>query len=782
MNLQPFIYAFLAVSLTLSGCGGGSGGGNSDDQSSEDPLPTVSIANATADIEDSSIYIPVTLSSSPNSVVSIDYTTSNGTAIEDAHYIAKSGTLEFSGTETSKNITIALVDGRDISSPVAFTVSLSNPVNATIEDAEASITLLDANHNAMFSNPAMIANWGSKGVFNAAENCTRCHKAGEFRQDPSTLVMFDSQGNDVSPFTKWKHSTMANALNDPYFNAVVEEEVHVFPHLKGFIEDTCMSCHAPMAYTHAHQTGEGLVKDETTFVLENGGYPFAAAIEDQHAREGISCTVCHQIQPDNFGNIASMSGHYKINSATENQDPSTGTLDARPHIFGPFNSPVTGPMTNNTDYTPQYAAHISESAMCATCHNLYTPTLDLEGRPIKLDNTGLAIAPDDPAYESNTNIAQFPEQTPFWEWQNSIYSDVTNSNGNKTCQACHMAEPEPNYVTKISTNGPSSVPDRPSASDGDSTNSAFSAHEFIGGNSYLLTLIKTYMAEIGLGTDSGYSKAGFDEKIQSTQAFLQTSASLEILSKDINDGILTIPVKITNNSGHKLPTSYPSRRMWIHTKVTDATGSIVFESGAFDENGRILNKDENFTSDTCLSIKKEAGFDSIAAGCYEPHQNLIDDSSQVAIYEGVLGDENQDITHVLLHARQYLKDNRIPPKGWTLARQHTNPADPNLKDDGIFGVANVDSDFAPGKESSGADGTDIVTYKVHTNGLSGPFDIEVELRFQTIKPSFVYAMHADDEEHGGISGDSYVARFKAMYAETPPIAELLAADTASTTQ
>jgi len=612
------------------------------------------------------------------------------------------------------------------------------PEEPTIPDDEV--------HSAIFSNPAYLANWGEEGVFTAASNCQSCHEA-----NTATMVYNTPEGiKDVSPYTQWKHSTMANALNDPFYNAFVEEETHIFPHLKGFIEDTCLSCHSPMAYTHAHQTGVSLVQNDTTSLLPDGAYTFDSAINDYHAREGVACTTCHQVQPEGLGTVPKMSGHYEIKSDTEN-----GPADAK--IFGPFQSPLAQPMLNSTQYTPEYAAHISESAMCASCHNLYTPTLNLEGQIVTIEATG--------------KTAHFPEQTPYWEWLNSDFSNPTSG---KTCQACHMPEPEDGYQTVISTRG-GSLRERPDNAGVDDVDSVFAVHEFVGSNSYLLTLLKTYMTELGLGSGSGHTSQGFQDKIEATQTFLKTSANVNATAS-IAGSTLTVPVTITNLTGHKLPTSYPSRRMWIHLKVTDSTGSTVFESGASDENGRIT-LDENFTSYNCLSIEKSDSFDSIAESCYEPHHDVINNPNQIAIFEGVLGDVNQNITHVLLHARQYIKDNRIPPKGWRLANQHTNPADPAIKDDGIVGVSDTDTNYAPGKETaSGSNGTDTVTYQVDIAGATPPFNVEANLYFQTIRPSFVYGMHADDEEHG-ITGNSYVARFKEMYEKTPPITETLATTT-----
>lgn len=598
----------------------------------------------------------------------------------------------------------------------------------------------NSSDSEIFNSPSYTANWGTTGVFTNASTCANCHTGN------GTTVM-EFNGKDISPATQWKHGVMAHSLNDPYYNAVVEEEGHLFPDKKVFIENTCLRCHAPMGYTHAHQNPELLVPDPTG-LLPDGGYAFETAMTDPHSREGISCTACHQMQDPMVNQttglteaempISNMSGNYKINSPAEN-----GSSD--PKIFGPFN-PLYQAMQNSTIYIPEYAAHMSDSAKCATCHNLYTPTLNLDGELHTID-------PVTGSYDPAGTVAQFPEQAPYWEWLNSRYP----ADG-KTCQACHMPEPvsSPAYQTAVTTRPASAV-----------QRSNFSQHEMVGGNSYLLGLLSKYMVELGIADKT--TEAGFNEKIAQTQSLLQSAVDFT-LSQTLVGSTLTIPVEITNNAGHKLPSSFPSRRIWVHLKVTDSTGQVVFESGKHEE-GRIEGKDDLFTSSTCLANHKISGFDSLTYQCYEPHHDEITSADQVMIYEDVLGDVNQDITHVLLHARQYLKDNRIPPKGWTEAGRHQNPVDQTLYDDDIVGAAVGDTNFATGKAGAGSDGKDTVTYKVDTTGFSGPFSVEAELLYQTIRPSFVDSMHADDE----IEGDSYVERFKTMYEKTPPEPEVLAA-------
>ena len=726
--------ALAAITLLVSfslliGCGGGGS------ESSESAIPRISVVSTEIPETADTATVTVTLSEPRHEIDPVNYSTADDSAAAGIHYVSKSGSVTFTAGQTSQKLSIKLVNGRDTSTIKTFVVLLSNPSNAVLSDAQAQISLLNTEHSAMFNNPAYSANWGTKGVFTQANSCASCHTG--------TPSIMNHNSKDVSPVTEWKHSVMAHSLNDPFFNAALEEETHIFADKKVFIENTCLRCHAPMAYTHAHQNIELLTPDSTG-LLVNGGYTFEQAMTDPHAREGVACTACHQIQDVNLGQIESMSGNYTIKSQEDNNG-------VEPVIFGPFTNPIGRAMQNNTQYTPAYAAHLSTSAHCATCHNLYTPSLDLAGELVMIGD----------------KVAQFPEQAPYWEWLNSRYPT-----DGKNCQTCHMPQPEPGYTTPISSR-PTSSTARPNAND-ILKGSVYSSHEMVGGNTYLLTLLKTYMETLGIADKT--TESGFESKIEESRSLLHGAATLEIGNTSITGDTFTVPITITNQAGHKLPTSYPSRRMWVHFTVTDTNGTTIFESGAVDEKGRIA-KDANFTAVKCLNIIKTVGFDSITDGCYEPHRDTINNPSQVAIYESVLGDVNQDITHVLLHGRQYLKDNRIPPQGWTLANQHTNPVDSNIKDDGIVGLATDDANFAKGANSAGSDGTDTLTYQVDISSGTAPYTVKAELLYQTVKPSFVYVMHADAPEHG--KEESYVRRFKQMYEETPPIVETLVSTTAT---
>ena len=534
------------------------------------------------------------------------------------------------------------------------------------------------------------------GTFTNAATCgTNCH---ESRYDHGLY------GKDISPHTQWQHSVMANAFNDPYWQAAVEDEVDSFPHLSGFIEDTCTKCHAPMGRTHAYHVDPGLTE-----------YRMDTARAEDHAREGVSCTVCHQIEAGNLGDPESFSGGFTILGDLSDPDYK--------RIYGPYDSPFENNMVNATGHRPTEGAYVSTSEHCATCHTLYTPSLD-----------------PDTGTPSGTS---FLEQGPYFEWQNSVYA--TGQAQEAQCQDCHMPEPEADYSTKISLQ-PTNVAIR----------EPYSQHSMLGGNAHLLEILSEYRTELGIAGST--SEPGFDDQIALTKSFLNTAASITVSAPAQVGDNLEFNVAVTNHAGHKLPSAYPSRRMWLHVLVKNGAGEVVFESGKPDSRGYISTDEARLKAD-CMAAHKLDGFDS--GLCYEPHRNVINDSSQVAIYETVLVDSHDHITHVLLQASYYLKDNRIPPVGFTNSKAAT------IESQTIPAGVTGDTDFNCIGTAEGC-GVDNVHYQADIDGQSGPYTVEARLLYQATQPAFVDGMHN--------AGDR-VNRFKVMYDEVPPSVEVLATAT-----
>ncbi len=187
---------------------------------------------------------------------------------------------------------------------------------------------------------------------------------------------------------------------------------------------------------------------------------------------------------------------------------------------------------------------------------------------------------------------------------------------------------------------------------------------------------------------------------QRTVNFLQSqSARVSIRSVEKSDRELHIDVLVENLTGHKLPTAYPSRRVWLHVVIHDQNGRTVFESGALNPDGSIQGNDNDADRSR-----------------FEPHYREITKSDQVQIYEPILGDSEGHVTTGLLAAVGYLKDNRLLPEGFDKSTAE--------KDIAVAGDAAEDPNFT--------DKGSLVRYSPVVDPSAGPFHIEVELWYEPI--------------------------------------------------
>ena len=575
----------------------------------------------------------------------------------------------------------------------------------------------DSGHEEVLpSLTAQIEHWSPTGVFLAAADCGQCHTASQPGDSPAVLRAPDAQisqnqpspqGDDISPFADWKSTVMANAFTDPYFRANMVHESETFPHLAGFIENKCLTCHSPMATTHAHQTGSG---------LDDGFYRAEQALVDPHAREGVSCTACHQITDSVLDGNAYPDGVHSGNF----EIPAEGDPDAFT-IHGPYQNPQGQAMQNQVGYTPVFGLHMSDSRQCASCHELYTPTIDMET--------------DQP------NGEDYPEQTPYTEWANSDFGP--NGSNPRSCQQCHMAREEitEDFLTRLAVRPNGSVnaswPER----------QPYSPHVMLGGNTWLLETLELFREELGR---SDINEAGeFAATAELTREFLKTAVTLSVTGQTLGAGELAFDLTIQNETGHKLPTSFPARRMWVGTRVSDANGATVFASGLPDESYR-LPMDAVFTSEACLAAKKTSDFDSSV--CYQAHLNEVSSENDVPVYETVLGSTTGAITHILLYAANPLKDNRIPPKGFDIA---SVPED--VRPIGLNGDSDFNADNA---------GRDTIRYRIPVGAaVALPLQVDATLYYQSIRPTFIDGLHGEHE---------WVDEFQTIARLNPPPAEVMA--------
>jgi hypothetical protein len=493
--------------------------------------------------------------------------------------------------------------------------------------------------------------------FRTSDRCMACHNG-----------LKTSTGEDVSIGLQWQASLMANAGRDPYWQASIRRETLDHPTEKGDIEDECSNCH--MAVQHLANRDAGR-KTEVFVHL-----PLQLLGKGDHAAaDGVSCSVCHQAEPAELGTQASFNGNLTIAPVVKHL--------LRPE-YGPYNIDAghqSAMMSSTGGYDPMEGDHMRDAGLCGTCHTLYTKARGKDGKVVGV----------------------LAEQMPYLEWQHSDYAEpgaenvagapVVMSDGMtaaraaeskpkpQTCQECHMPEVKGAMAVTAIYGQPRDGMHR---------------HVFVGGNFLMSAMLANHREELAVEAQPEELKA----QVQRTIEFLQTqSARVEIGAVTPTASGVAFEVHAQNLTGHKLPTAYPSRRVWLHVTVRDGSGKVVFESGHLNADGSIVGN----ANDADPSR-------------YEPHFMEITRPDQVEIYEPILKNADGHVTTGLLDAVDYLKDNRLLPSGFDKAT-----AGAEIR---VVGNAAQDPKF----DDKGS----TVRYAVSTGGAAGPFRLEVELMYQPI--------------------------------------------------
>jgi len=384
--------------------------------------------------------------------------------------------------------------------------------------ASLAILVLFAQHAA----PAQSnASYDPADDFRPAQPCLTCHN------DLKT-----PKGQDVSLGNEWRSSIMANSARDPYWQGSVRREAIDHPDSSAAIQTDCASCHMPLQYL------QDKAQNHPTAVFKrlplNAGHD-----EDAAAADGISCTVCHQIQAAGLGTPGTFNGNFAV---------APHDIQPRP-VFGPFEpdaATVTPVHISAAGYAPTQSAHIRDAALCGSCHTLYTTARGPGG----------------------SEIGRLPEQMTFLEWQQSSYRDK------QTCQQCHM--PEVTEAVEVS-----SLLGQP--------RQGVRQHTFTGANFLMDGMLSAHHDELAVAAEPSELA---DASARAT-SFLQSQSARIILGPaqlsppQPGAGTLSFSVRVENLTGHKLPTAFPSRRAWLHVIVTAADGHIVFESGKLNPDGSI---------------------------------------------------------------------------------------------------------------------------------------------------------------------------------------------------
>lgn len=395
------------------------------------------------------------------------------------------------------------------------------------------------------------------------------------------------------PWYTWRGSMMSQAARDPFFFACMAVAEQDAPS----VGDVCIRCHSPGGW----QEGRSV---DTSGDLLNA--------KDRH---GVHCDYCHRMVDYDY--VAGV-------SPVEDVDVLAGVVplplqygngqfitDPAPLRRGPYadadasHSFVESPFHRSAD-------------LCGTCHDVSSPVYNRTGPQDYTPNT---FDEEHPDMDIRNMI---PIERTYSEWSRSTYAAAgvyaPQFAGNKpdgivsTCQDCHMRD-----VTARGCNEP-----------GAPTRSDLPLHDLMGGNTFVPDIVATFFPD---EVDAAQLQAA----VVRAESMLQKAATLQVTPETFG-----VTVRVTNETGHKLPSGYPEgRRIWLNVKAYDAADALVFESGAYDFSTGVLTHGSQ-------------------AKVYEIHPGL---SPGLAALIGLPAGVS---FHFVLNDTVY-SDNRIPPRGFTNA-------------------------------------------------------------------------------------------------------------------
>jgi hypothetical protein len=500
--------------------------------------------------------------------------------------------------------------------------------------------------------------------------------------------------NDPEPHDNWAGTMMANSTRDPLFWAALDVANNDLPGAGDF----CLRCHTPVGWLgeRSEPMVDGCGLEGT---IDGTGQDF----------DGITCHTCHRLMV-NESPPAGEDPFYLENAQLWLDDGDCNGF-GEPCRRGPYDYDAGDgtPAPHAWAFSPYH-----ESAdICGSCHNVTNPvkTLIEDG----VDTT-----------------VPFPIERTYAEWSQSDYADDGATPQN--CQSCHMPDSTADPVYACIFEFDNRTGDLP-------------VHEFAGGNAWIPEVLAGEYPDLGIEEELLAARDRALDMLQNQSAALDVTVAPQALGGDT----LEVEVKVTNLTGHKLPTGYPEgRRMWLHVEARDSTNALVWESGAYDGATGVLTRDGQ--------IK-----------IYEAKQGVWNYNGSEAC--DTADDLDNPIFHFVLNDCIEL-DNRIPPLGFTGGDDiETRP------------VGYHYPETSPG--SGKLVNFDVTDYLVPVpEGTVGPVTVTATLRYQTSSKEYIDFLVAQSDEHqfpndcidrNGASGPQNMTRAEILedmwnrYDRSPPV-------------
>ena len=409
------------------------------------------------------------------------------------------------------------------------------------------------------------------------------------------------------PFSTWSASMMGQAMRDPLFIAAMS----VANQDADFAGDLCLRCHTPGGW------------------LEGRSTPTDGSALTDIDKQGVSCNACHRMVDPEYQAGISPGVDLAILNDLGTDVPTPSQVHSGSFVMDPQDR-RRGPQDQGPDFFYhewEQSPYHQSSNMCKTCHDVSNPVFTAQP-----DGTYVLNALDTP-HPTNNVYDSFPVERTYSEWSMSDFAQAPVPIGDRyettltsvsSCQDCHMPEADV-QACRFEDSQPN-----------------HSTHSFNGGNNWVLNAIRN-LNENDFVT--GLLPDLVAQSIERTEEMLRDASDLDLSMVKNN-----LNVRITNQTGHKLPTGYPEgRRMWINVRFLDAGDTLVSEHGAYDQATALLT-----TADT------------------KAYETKLGSDAAVAALTGVA--EGPGFHFVLSNKR--FKDNRIPPRGFTNANFQAIQSEP----------------------------------------------------------------------------------------------------------
>lgn len=382
-------------------------------------------------------------------------------------------------------------------------------------------------------------------------------------------------------YREWSVSSHAYATMSPVFNAMHGTILELTNGTNG---DFCIRCHSPVAMN----------LEEPEFMSNMDRHPTS--------REGVTCVTCHRLSRS-YGKVSGRLAIEEGSLFAPVYGPTGGEELQRVLTSGEMNlNPDPERSGRNVHATVVEFEELRRPSLCGTCHD------------VNLVN-GFRLEEAFSEYKTSPAAAR-----------------------GVTCQDCHMGR-EPGVPSGYQT-APAAIVGNRATEPRRRTNHMFAGPDYSvihpgifphNTDAARLATIRewlTFDVEGGWGTDAFErdlpADVEFPERWSSADdrydardiiednrellaelaeqrlALLRVGYLLgEVAVTEARPDSVRFEVEVRNGTdGHNVPTGFDAERLvWLHVRLTDATGKVVFESGDLDPNGDVRDSHSLYVHD-----------------------------------------------------------------------------------------------------------------------------------------------------------------------------------------